>query len=65
MRAEQENRNFPVPVREFALVRQVRPSRPASAPSFSTRRLNLCLLAGSLPLAFREGVYFVNSHRAG
>ena len=41
-----ENRHFPFPLRagEFGLARRVRPSRPASACSFSTLRLNLVLL---------------------
>ena len=40
---------------EFGLARQVRPSRPASACSFSTLRLNLVLTHG-IPPAFRHGV---------
>ena len=62
-----ENDYFPVPIRisEFALVRQVRPSRPASAYSFSTPRLNLVLTHG-IPPAFRGSVQlFIPSATVG
>ena len=49
---------FPVPVRaeEVGLVRQVRPSLPASICSFPTLRLNLVLTRG-IPPALRGGVH--------
>ena len=49
---------FPVPVRalEYGLAIHVWPSRPASACSFSTLRLNLVLTRG-IPSAFRDGVH--------
>ena len=52
------NGHFPVPVRpgEFDLVIRVRPSRPASACSFSILRLNLVLTHG-IPPDFRVGVH--------
>ena len=52
-----ENKYIPVPVRalEFGLARRVRPSRPASAFSFSTLRLNLVLTDG-IPPDFRRDV---------
>ena len=51
-----ENEYFPVPVRarKYDLARRVRPSRPASACSFSTLRLNL-LLSRGVPPDFRGG----------
>ena len=54
--AQKRNIFFPVPVRalEFGLARRVRPSRPASARSFSTLRLNL--LTHGTPPAFCDGV---------
>ena len=67
-----ENEPVPVPVRaeELGLAIQVRPSRPASARSLSTFRLNLigwCLLAGFLPFS-ADGVHLfictVNRHWA-
>ena len=53
-----ENEYSPVPVRasEFGLGRQVQPSRPASACSFSILRLNLVLTHG-IPPDFRGGVH--------
>ena len=53
-----EHEHFPVPARawEFGLARRVRPSRPASACSFSTLRLNLVLTHG-IPPAFRGDVH--------
>ena len=53
-----EHEYFPVQVRarEFGLARRVRQSRPASACSFSTLRLNLVLTYG-IPPAFRGGVH--------
>ena len=61
-----ENEYFPVPVRarDFGLTRQVRPSRPASACSFSTLRLNLVLTYYGILPAFRGGVHFfyLNHH---
>ena len=55
-----ENDYFPVPVRaqEFGLVRQVRPSRAASACSFSTLGLKWCLLTGFLPISSAAYIYF-------
>ena len=55
---KRENEYFPVPVRarEFGLARQVRLSRPASACSFSTVRLNL-VFAHGIPPDFRGGVH--------
>ena len=52
------NGHFPVPVRpgEFDPVIRVRPSRPASACSFSILRLNLVLTHG-IPPNFRVGVH--------
>ena len=51
-----ENKYFPVRVRawEFGPARRVRPSRPASACSFSVLRLNLVLTHG-IPPDFRGG----------
>ena len=70
--ANRENENIPVSVRgrEFDLARRVRPSRPASACSFSILRLNLVLIHG-IPLAFHDSVhiyiyiyiYTINRHR--
>ena len=56
--ANRENENIPVSVRgrEFDLARRVRPSRPASACSFSILRLNLVLIHG-IPLAFHDSVH--------
>ena len=53
-----ENVNFPVPVRalEYGLAIRVRPSRPASACSFSILRLTLMLTHG-IPPSFRGGVH--------
>ena len=53
-----ENEYFPVRVRarEFGLAGQVRPSRPASANSFLTLRLNLVLTYG-IPPEFPGGVH--------
>ena len=57
-----ENDFFLVPVRaweEIILARRVRPSRPASACSFSTLRLNLVLTHG-IPPDFRDdGVHMI------
>ena len=64
------NRNhgfFPVPVRawEFGLARRVRPSRPASACSFSKLGLDL-VLTREIPTAFRHGVHlFIPSTAIG
>ena len=57
-RPNRENDYFPVPVRarEFVLARQVRPSRPASACSFSTLRQNMMLIR-RIPPAFPGGVH--------
>ena len=59
-RDQLNRKNFfsPVPVRarEFGLARRVRPSRPASASSFSTLRLNMVLTCG-IPPVFRGGVH--------
>ena len=54
-----KNELFPVPVHfrardEVGLARQVRSSRPTSARSFSTLRLNL-VLTREISLAFRDG----------
>ena len=56
--ANRENENIPVSVRgrEFDLARRVRPSRPASACSFSILRLNLVLTHG-IPPDFRGGIH--------
>ena len=53
-----ENIFFPVPVGagEFGLARRVRPSRPASAFSFSILTLNLVLTYG-IPPEFLGGVH--------
>ena len=53
-----KNDFLPVPVRarKFGLARRFRPSRPASACSFSILRLNLMLTQG-IPPAFRAGVH--------
>ena len=53
-----ENECFPVSVCawEFGLARRVRPSRPASASSFSTLRLGL-VLTHEIPPKFRGGVH--------
>ena len=52
------NDYFPLLVRasDIGLARQVRPSRPASACSFSTLRLNMVLTHG-IPPDFRGGVH--------
>ena len=57
-RGRLKRRIFPVPVSacKFRLCRQVRPSGPALACSFSTLRLKLVLTRG-IP-ALRDGVYF-------
>ena len=54
-----ENGYFPVSVRarEFGLVRRVRPSRPASACSFSILRLTFLVLPRGIPPDFRGGVH--------
>ena len=59
-----EETMFPVPVRarEFGLARQVRPSRPASACSFSTPRLKMVLITGFLPVSATASTYAVNHH---
>ena len=44
----------PVRAREFGLAKQIRPTRPASACSFSTHRLNLVLTL-RIPPAFCDG----------
>ena len=67
--ADQGRLSFPVPVRacEFGLARQVRPSRSASARSFSTPKLNLVLghgLPSFLPLSATSPIYTINSHWA-
>ena len=56
--ANRGNENIPVSVRarEFDLARRVRPSRPASACSFSILRLNLVLTHG-IPPDFRGGIH--------
>ena len=62
-----ENEYFPVSARalELGLARRVRPSRPASAGSFSTLRLNLVLTRG-IPPDFRGGVHlFTTSYAIG
>ena len=63
---DRENENFPVPVRawEFGLARRVRPSRPASACSFSTLRRNRVLTHG-IPPTFRDGVHMYHQPRSG
>ena len=55
-----ENEKIPVPVRagESGLAIQVRPSRPASACSFSALRLDLVLTHG-IPPDFRGGVHLL------
>ena len=55
-----EKEYFPVPVcaSESGLARWVRPSRPASACSFSTLRLDLVLTHG-IPPDFGGGVHSV------
>ena len=56
-----ENKYSPIPVRaiEFGLARQVQPSRPASACSFTIiLRLNLVLTYG-IPPEFRGGAHLV------
>ena len=58
--------HVPVCAGELILVRRVRPSRPASACSFSTLRLNLVLSPGLLPFPSFSAVvpiYTVNRHR--
>ena len=62
------NDYFPVPARnnawEFGLVRRVRPSRPASACSFSALGLNLigwCLLTELLPISAAASIHTVPS----
>ena len=45
-----------VGARSFCLARRVRPSRPASARTFRTLKLNL-VLTSEIPPAFRDGVY--------
>ena len=47
---------LPVGAWDFGLARRVRPSRPASACSFSTLRLNLVLTRG-IPPDFRGGAH--------
>ena len=56
--ANRKNGYFPVPVRarEFDLARQVQPSRPASACSFSTLRLTL-VLTRFLPISAAASIY--------
>ena len=59
---------FPVPLRtlKFSLARQVRLSRPASAGSFSTPKLNLVLsreFLPFLPLSATTSIYTVCRHR--
>ena len=55
-----ENKYSPVPVCacEFGLARQVQPSRPALACSFSILRLDLVLTYGILPES-RGGVHLI------
>ena len=54
-----------VRAREFCPVRQIRPSRPGSACSFSTLRLNLVLTNG-ISATFRDGVHlFIPSTAIG
>ena len=62
-RLNRENEHFPVPVRAWKFGRRVQPSRPASACSFSTIRLNLVLSHG-IPPAFRDGVHLFISPTA-
>ena len=60
-----KNGVFPVPVRaceKNGFAGRVRPSRPASACSFSTLRLNLVLTRG-VPSAFNEGVHIYTVNR--
>ena len=53
---------FPVPVRAWEI--GVRPSRPASACSFFTLRLNLVFTRG-FPPAFRDGVHIYRQPPSG
>ena len=61
-----ENEYSPVLVRarEFGLARRVRPSRLASACSFSILRVNL-VLAHGIPADFHGGVYLLKPPYAG
>ena len=61
-----ENIYSPVPVRarEFGLTRRVRPSRPASACSFSTLRPNIVLTHG-IPRDFCDGVHIDRHSTSG
>ena len=56
---KRENEYFPASVRvcEFGLARRVRPSRPASACSSPTLRLNLVLTHHEIPPDFHGGVH--------
>ena len=58
---------FPVPVHacEFGLARRVRPSRSASACSFSTLRLNLALTHEFLPLSAAASIYLYRQRPSG
>ena len=56
LNGENENLLVPVRARKIGLARRVRPSRPASACSFSTIRLNLVPARG-IPPDFRGGVH--------
>ena len=60
-----ENEYFPVPVRdwEFGLGRRVRPSRPASACSISTLRLNVEL--SHLPVSAAAAIYLYRQPSSG
>ena len=64
---KRENECFSVPVcgLEFGVARKVRPSRPAPACSFCTRRLNLLivLLTGFLPISATASIYLFILYR--
>ena len=64
---DRKNEYFPVPVHasEFGLARQVRPSRPALACSFSTLRLNFVLTQGIPPISAATSIYFYHQPPSG
>ena len=56
-----ENEHFSVPVRacEFGLARRVWQSRPASACSFFTPKLNMVPITGFLPISDSASIYLL------